>query len=233
MPEVLDFYSLSRAPTPDRPLLGHTVLIVEDSRFASEALRLMSVRSGARIRRADSLAAARRHLRVYRPTAAIIDLGLPDGSGLDLIADLAAQVPRIDVILATSGDESLTEVAHAAGADGFLAKPLTRLAVFQQAVLSRLPPDRQPPGPRTISEERVVPDPLALLDDLALASDLLADRPQHAYAAQFLATLARSAGDRPLAEAAAAAVTGSGETDTLDRLAGMVQDRLAAPRAAI
>jgi CheY-like chemotaxis protein len=140
MPEVLDFYTLSRAPTPDRPLLGNTVLIVEDSRFASEALRLMSVRSGARIRRADSLASARRHLRVYRPTAVIIDLGLPDGSGLDLIADLAAQLPRIDVILATSGDEALAEAAHAAGADGFLAKPLTRLGCSSKRCCRDCPP---------------------------------------------------------------------------------------------
>jgi DNA-binding NtrC family response regulator len=231
MPEVIDFVALSPIPTPDRPLLGLTVLIVEDSRFASEALRMMAVRSGARIRRADSLAAARRHLRVYRPSAVVVDLGLPDGSGLELIADLAGQVPRIEVLLATSGDEGLATAAQEAGADGFLVKPLTRLAQFQQAVLSRLPQDRQPPGPRLISDERVVPDPLALRDDLILASDLLGDQPRVAYAAQFVATVARSAGDRSLAEAAAAA--SRGEAGTLDRLAVMVQDRLAAPRAAI
>jgi CheY-like chemotaxis protein len=231
MPEVVEFPMMSRSPTSDRPLLGHTVLIVEDSRFASEALRMMAVRSGARIRRADSLAAARRHLRVYRPSAVIVDLGLPDGSGLELIADLAAQVPRVDVLLATSGDETMSSAATEAGADGFLVKPLTRLAVFQQAVLSRLPPERQPPGPRLVSDERIVPDPLALRDDLVLASDLLEDRPRLAYAAQFLATVARSAGDRSLAEAAAAA--GDGDAGTFDRLAGMVQDRLAAPHAAI
>lgn len=231
MPDVIDFASLSPLPTPDRPLLGLTVLIVEDSRFASEALRMMAVRSGARIRRADSLAAARRHLRVYRPAAVVVDVGLPDGSGLELIADLAGQVPRIEVLLATSGDEGMAEASRNAGADGFLVKPLTRLAHFQQAVLSRLPQDRQPPGPRLISDERIVPDPLALRDDLVQASDLLGDRPRQAYAAQFVAAVARSAGDPSLAEVAAAA--GRGEEGTLDRLAVMVQDRLAAPRAAI
>ena len=87
------------APTADRPLLGLTVLVIEDSRFACEAMRLLCLRSGARIRRADSLRAARRHLQVYRPSIVIADLGLPDGNGIDLIAELAQSQPRVDALL--------------------------------------------------------------------------------------------------------------------------------------
>ena len=164
-----------RQPTVDRPLLGLTVLVVEDSRYASEAMRLLCLRSGARIRRADTLRAARRHLQVYRPSAVIVDLGLPDGSGLDLIRDLNAAAPRVGVVLASSGDDGAAQPALAAGADGFLPKPVQSLALFQDAVLQNLPADRQPPGPRPILDEAVTPDPMAFHDDMAHAAEVLTD----------------------------------------------------------
>ncbi|MEL7345922.1 MAG: response regulator, partial [Pseudomonadota bacterium] len=79
---------MSRPPTAEKPLLGQTLLVVEDSRFSCEAVRLLCLRSGARIRRADSIRSARRHLRTYRPSIILVDIGLPDGSGLDLIHEL-------------------------------------------------------------------------------------------------------------------------------------------------
>ena len=63
-------------------LFAVTILLVEDSRSASEAIRLFAAESGARVRRADSLHAASRHLAIYRPNVVMVDLGLPDGDGL-------------------------------------------------------------------------------------------------------------------------------------------------------
>lgn len=168
-------YMTHPAPSAARPLQGLTVLLVEDSRFASEAMRLLCLRSGARIRRADSLRAAHRHLATYRPSAVIVDMGLPDGSGAELIRELAALQPRMSVILGTSGSDDLEALALAAGADGFLAKPVESLALFQAAVLAALPPAQRPSGPRALPGEIVHPDPLALRDDLALAAGLLAE----------------------------------------------------------
>ncbi|HCX69603.1 MAG TPA: response regulator, partial [Rhodobiaceae bacterium] len=111
----------------------------EDSRYACEAMRLLCLRSGARIRRADCIRSARRHLQVYRPSVVVVDLGLPDGNGADLIAELAAAETEKSAVLATSGDDSLEAEAMAAGAQGFLSKPITSLAAFQQMVLAALP----------------------------------------------------------------------------------------------
>jgi len=236
--DTLDDFLMTRPATAARPLLGLTVLVVEDSRFASEALRLLCLRSGARIRRADSLFHARRHLRVYRPGAVIIDVGLPDGSGADLIAELAAASPRVDVLLGMSGDPGAEDLALAAGADGFLAKPIARLAAFQAALLAHLPADRHPPGPRGLSDDRVEPDVIAYRDDLAMAADALTGEDEgHVvdYLTQFLGGVARSAGDAPLTEAvsAVAATRAAGRPlrPEMARLAAMVQARLAdAPR---
>ncbi|KPP83341.1 MAG: putative response regulator [Rhodobacteraceae bacterium HLUCCO07] len=220
-------------PTSTRPLLGLTILVVEDSRFACEAMRLLCLRSGARIRRADCLASARRHLQVYRPSVIIVDLGLPDGSGLDLIEELNRLTPRIGVILATSGDDGAEARAMAAGADGFLAKPVKRISSFQSMILARMPADRQPAGPRLLTEEKVRPDALAYRDDMAHAADLLGDDQDDRvldYVAQFICGVARSADDDQLERAAISlAETRRNGTPTrgdIARLAGLVQARL-------
>jgi CheY-like chemotaxis protein len=187
------------------PLHGFTVLLVEDSRHAAESVRLLCLRSGARIRRADSLRAARRHLACYRPSVAIVDVGLPDGSGLKLIRDLAAARPKVPALLAISGDDTCAGAALAAGADRFLDKPVRSLAAFQHAILSCLPDDLRPIGPlRAVADGLVDPDPLAYAEDLAHAARLLdSDAAMSGpYALQLIASAAASAGDAGLAGAA-------------------------------
>lgn len=224
------------APTPKRPLLGMTILAVEDSRFAGDGLRLMCLHSGARIRRADSISAAHRHLRVYRPTAAIIDLGLPDGSGLDLIRELSQQRPRIAVLLGLSGDEMGHIQALRAGADGFLAKPLRNLAAFQEGILRHMPRGMIPTGPRMLNDLVIEGDPVAYEDDLAHVVNLIDDcheDPGHLdYIIQFLDSLSRAAGDRPLAEAArqlsGARRQGGGMSGVLSEVRARIRARAAA-----
>lgn len=228
------FAATTPAPTAARPLLGLTILVVEDSRFACEAMRLLCLRSGARIRRADCLRSARRHLRVYRPSVAMIDLGLPDGSGLDLIRELTTATPPAEAVLAMSADDHMQTPARAAGAHGFLAKPVNSLAEFQESVLSLLPMDRRPPGPRVMVDEKIEPDQIAYQDDIAHVADVLEDAGEARtldYVAQFLGGVARSASDSRL-EAAAAALAekralGQPAGSEAAKIAGMIQNRLA------
>lgn len=233
MTDSLEAMIFRTAPTAARPLLGITILVVEDSRYACEAMRLLCLRSGARIRRADRLGSARRHLASYRPTVVIIDLGLPDGSGVDLIHDLTQAASGRSIVLGTSGDANGKERALAAGADGYLAKPIDNLASFQEVVLAALPANLRPPGPRALPQGEIEPDPIAFRDDLAHAADVLTTAPDEKsldYVAQFLTGVARAAHDAPL-EAAALALAGSRKLgrpvrSDLARVAGLVQERL-------
>ncbi|ETX27686.1 response regulator [Roseivivax isoporae] len=218
-------------PTATRPLLGLTVLVVEDSRYACDALRLMCLRSGARIRRADSLAAARRHLQVYRPSAAVIDLGLPDGSGTELIAELSLCSPRVRVILATSGDPSTEASALAAGADSFLSKPVGSVWAFQSAILTHLPSEWRPRGGCAVSTDPIPGDPVAYRDDLAHAAQVLEAAQEPAaldYVARFVSGVARCAGDPALTAAADALsdalALGEPVAPARDRIARLLRD---------
>ena len=235
----LDFLPPQR-PTAARPLLGLTILVVEDSRFASEALRLMCQRSGARIRRADCLRAADRHLATYRPGAVLIDPGLPDGSGLDLIARLAQARPKVSALLAISGDPDMREEALTRGADGFLEKPVGSLESFQQAVLEHLPRERRPDGPRLLGDTRIDPDPAALAEDLAHAADLIGDTARETtldYLCGFLFGLGKASGDTMLQAQAQRLIQlrddGRPIETQFDRLHDLVRERLSARPVAI
>lgn len=206
-------------------MAGITILLVEDSRFASDALRLICQRSGARLRRAESIAKAWAHLRTYCPDVVIVDLGLPDGRGDRLIRDLGNS-GRVQVVLGLSGDPDGRALALAAGAKGFLEKPLHSLGAFQRAILRHVPGRFAPTVRDDDDPFNVAADPLALRDDLVHAAALLAAAPDAAargYLARFVAGIARSAGDTDLAEAAGAAARGD---EGVARLRSLVQRRL-------
>lgn len=196
--------------TIKRPLLGITILLVEDSRYCSEAMRLLSIRSGARLRRADSIKAARRHLQIYRPDVGLIDLGLPDGSGVEIIHEISQGRAPMPSIIATSGNAggSAREDAMKAGADFFLEKPIADLASFQQTILASLPVNMKPKEfvPR-LAGACVKPDAQALKDDLDHIDQLMDDCFEKndvgllCYVAQFLNSLGRDANSKRILRA--------------------------------
>ena len=227
MPRLPEAITLSPTFRPcaeaDLPLQGITVLAVEDSRFACDALRLLCQRSGARLRRAETLEAARAHLRVYRPDVILVDLGLPDGRGEELIRDIAAAGPDHPSNLGMSGDPAGRPAALAAGAEGYLDKPLAGLSAFQSALLAQLP-GRGAVAP--LAEGEVMADMLALHDDLAQAARAVGAGPgpdERRYLAVFLAGLARQTHDTDLGAATADLADPSAGLQGLARILG---DRL-------
>lgn len=232
MPEALvqpapqSSFHLAFQEIPKRllPLQGLTILVVEDSRYASDAMRLLCQRAGARLRRADCLAAAEAHLLVYRPDVVIVDLGLPDGRGEGLISTLVNSAHPPLAVLGTSGHATGQEDALQAGADGFLAKPISNLTGFCSTILAHLPKrDAAPPVPL----DAPIPDSMALHDDLARAARLLAlgpNAPDRRYIGGFLLGLARMSNDSALAQLATrVALESTSDTELLH----MIESRLA------
>lgn len=209
--------------TAPLPLSGITLLAVEDSRFASEALRLLCQRSGARLRRVETLAAARRHLVVYRPDVVLVDLGLPDGNGVELIRELAKSSAGACVVLAISGDPDGWSASMRAGAAGFMEKPLNSLAEFQQMILMHL--TGQAPAGGLASTQHIRPDRQALYDDLVHAADLVENdvATPRRYISDFVRGLARSVQDTALERAAVEAHVSEA---AMARLGQMLQHRI-------
>jgi CheY-like chemotaxis protein len=211
------------------PLSGITILAVDDSRAAATALRLLAQRAGARLRRADTIEAARAHLRVYRPDILMIDAGLPDGDGLAFLAECHAAPAEKEtpVLVAISGDPSKAGAAAAAGAALFWDKPLPSLAAFQFALAGLLPRRAPVVVPQDAAPAGAL-DPVAVIDDLVHAAELLAagaDLDAPGYVAGFIAGFARIAGDAELARAAEEARAGAAPVAALGNL---VAQRLAA-----
>ena len=112
-------FQASSAPDT-RPL----VFVVDDDISVRESLELLIQVSGWR---AETFASAREFLarpRASVPSCVILDLALPDGSGLDLQQRVAADRPDMPIIFITGyGDVSQSVRAMKAGAIEFLTKP--------------------------------------------------------------------------------------------------------------
>jgi two-component system, OmpR family, KDP operon response regulator KdpE len=100
-----------------------TVLVIDDEPPIRRLLRTTLTAAGYRVAEAETAAAGLRSLAVEKPDLVILDLGLPDHSGIELIAEIrrASQVPI--VVLSARHDERAKVAALDLGADDYVAKP--------------------------------------------------------------------------------------------------------------
>ena len=130
------------------------LLLVEDEPLVQENNRMILERRGHVIRQAYTLAEARLIIAEEPPRAIVLDIQLPDGSGLDFLQDLrkTSSVPVL-MLTAMGTPEDIVRGLEAGG-DDYLTKPY-ELSVFLTRVealvrRSSLLPDRLGAGPITI-----------------------------------------------------------------------------------
>ncbi len=100
------------------------ILVVDDDADLRSVVRRALVADGHVVEVADSVGAARASLAANVPHLAVLDIGLPDGSGLALCAALRADGFAFPIVLLTARTEVAARVAGLdAGADDYLAKP--------------------------------------------------------------------------------------------------------------
>lgn len=109
-----------------QPLVLSSVLIVEDDRASAQRLvGLMRALAGpaARIDTAPDLASAYTRLAEAEYVLALIDVQLPDGSGIELIAWMSRQIATTQAVIVSAWAEEDTILAAVqAGAVGYLLK---------------------------------------------------------------------------------------------------------------
>jgi DNA-binding NtrC family response regulator len=105
-----------------------TLLFVDDNIVLVEtATKYMGeIRPQWRFLLAHTLAEARRIYNRYSPDAAVLDVELPDGNGLDLLSEFKRRRPWLPIIMISGDDPAeLRKVVIDRGAYTFLAKPFS------------------------------------------------------------------------------------------------------------
>ena len=111
-------------------------LLVDDDSDAAETMAMLIANEGFTVATAGSLRDARRQMVLQEPDIVLLDLMLPDGSGMELIAEVK-HLPNAELVLIT-GHASLDTSIQALrlGASDYLVKPMSLKQL--QGVLSRV-----------------------------------------------------------------------------------------------
>jgi len=119
---------------PDRTDGQVRVLVVDDEPSLAELLSSVLRYEGWEVRTAVDGASAVRTARQFKPDAVVLDVMLPDISGLEVLRRLRAEQPGVCVLFLTARDAVEDRVAGiTAGGDDYVTKPFSL-----EEVLARL-----------------------------------------------------------------------------------------------
>ncbi|WET79305.1 response regulator transcription factor [Amycolatopsis sp. QT-25] len=116
------------------------VLVVDDEATLSELVSMALRMEGWDVRTAADGVEAVRVAREFRPDAVVLDVMLPDMSGLDVLRRLRSEVPDLPVLFLTAKDAVEDRIAGlTAGGDDYVTKPfsLEEVALRLRALLRR------------------------------------------------------------------------------------------------
>jgi two-component system, OmpR family, KDP operon response regulator KdpE len=124
-----------RAPAPQ----GARLLIVEDDEATRRAVAANLAAHGYRVSEAGTVAAALRAWTAGRPDLVLLDLGLPDREGLQVVRRIRREGTTPVLVISARGEESDRVTALDEGADDYLTKPfgLAELRARVGALLRR------------------------------------------------------------------------------------------------
>jgi DNA-binding NtrC family response regulator len=123
-----------------------TIVVIDDERNVQATLSAVLQRKGFAVEIAPNAAQGRRKVAELKPDLVLLDLGLPDADGLEVLKDLKAAHPAIPVMILTAHDSLANAIESIKlGAFHFLPKPyaveelisLCGRALEQQALVEK------------------------------------------------------------------------------------------------
>jgi two-component system KDP operon response regulator KdpE len=125
---------------------GTRVLVVDDEQQILRALRTSLRAAGYEVDTADTAKGALAAAALRPPEAMILDLILPDGTGIDVCREFRTWSSAPVIVLSAVGEEREKIAALDAGADDYVTKPvgIDELLARLRAVLRRTAPSGEP-----------------------------------------------------------------------------------------
>ena len=117
----------------------HLVLILEDDEGMQNILRILFEANGFRAIIAATAARGERDARLHRPDIVVVDLGLPDRDGLNVIAAIRAWSSVPIVVLTAQTAEAQRLAAFELGADDYEVKVTRGFVLLQTQPLNVVP----------------------------------------------------------------------------------------------
>ncbi len=121
---MVDKLEIKEVWKPNVKSEGATLLLVDDDEAFRRRLSMALERRGYSVTTSSSAAEAIQIAEVLRPEFAVVDLRMPDGSGLDVVKSIRSVKSDASIIVLTGYGNIATAVAAVkAGAIDYLAKP--------------------------------------------------------------------------------------------------------------